>query len=204
MTQPPPPPEPAANQPNTQAATTFLKPEEAQILLDWARSEEKNPAGTSPPAAASSPSERVRSIVKEIDDLVGNRQTLVADDMEERMIALLVGQLDPKSQICLEISRDVAQVTAEKDHLAGPELVRRLTTIASKTFRLIAGTQSLDAPSTPPNATASNTTTPNSTSPAPSSALAPASVAARTRPIPRPSKILPSKPTLLQRLLGGK
>src|ERR1700694_5739791 len=121
------------------ALITHLQADEALILVDWARSELQVPA--QPNAAVRQlRAARVLAIMKEIDDLVGNRQTLVADDLEERMIALLVGDLDPKSQTCLEISRDVAQVTAEKDHLEGAELVRRLTIIAAKTRRLIAGT----------------------------------------------------------------
>lgn len=179
--------------PNDQALTTFLKPDEAQILLQWAHSEQETASGP----GSGSRAERVRTIVKEIDDLVGNRQTLVADDLEERMIALLVGELDPKSQTRLEISRDIAQVTAEKDHLEGAELVRRLTTISARTLRLNAGTQpAADAAATSP--LASNM----SAQPVPEKASV--AVAALARPIPRPSKIEPRKPGMLQRLFGRK
>src|ERR1700730_16459063 len=140
MTHPHETPQDSAEASNERALITFLKPDEAQILLDWARSEEENTSTASGPVGDIQ-RERVRTIVKEIDELVGNRQTLVADDLEERMIALLVGELDPKSQTRLEISRDVAQVTAEKDHLEGLELVGRLTTISTRTLRLDAGTQ---------------------------------------------------------------
>ena len=188
--------EQSAEMSNDQALIKFINPDEAQILLDWARSEEETGSGASVPGNASR-AERVRTIVKEIDDLVGNRQTLVADDLEERMIALLVGELDPKSQTRLEISRDVAQVTAEKDHLEGVELVRRLTTISARTLRLIAGIQpAADVPTTPPLA--------NHTSIPAVPETAPLAAAARARPIPRPSKIEPRKPGMLQRLFGRK
>jgi hypothetical protein len=181
---------------NDQALIKFLDPDEAQILLDWARSEEETGPGASGPGNGSR-AERVRTIVKEIDDLVGNRQTLVADDLEERMIALLVGKLDPKSQTCLEVSRDVAQVTAEKDHLEGVELVRRLTTISTRTLRLIAGIQpAVDVSETPPRSN------PTSITAVPEKASL--AVAARARPIPRPSKIEPRKPGMLKRLFGRK
>ena len=190
---------PAADEP----AAMFLKPDEAKILLDWADSEEKMASG----AAGIT---RVRAIVKEIDVLVGNRLDLVADDLEERMIALLVGDLDPKSQINLEISRDVAQVPAEKDHLEGAELVRRLTEISSHTLRLTAGTMTALSPaatnaasgSPRPAAPASAPVTPDAS---PSAAAAVSqNAAARARPIPRPTRYPPAKPSLLQRLLGRK
>ena len=170
--------EPSAELSNDQALIKFLDPDEAQILLDWARSEEETGPGASEPGHGSR-AERVRTIVKEIDDLVGNRQTLVADDLEERMIALLVGKLDPKSQTRLEISRDVAQVTAEKDHLEGVELVRRLTTISTRTLRLIAGIQpAVDVSATPP--LANHTSVP--------AVPEKASLAVAARADPRPSK----------------
>ena len=71
----------------------------------------------------------------EINILVGDRITLVSDDLEERMAALLVGDLDPKSHVRLEREREIAQVTAEKDHIEGVDLVRRFTEIASRTWR---------------------------------------------------------------------
>ena len=181
---------------NDRALIIFLKRDEAQILLDWARSEETNASGAFG-LVDGSQAARVRTIVKEIDDLVGNRQTLVADDLEERMIALLVGELDPKSQTRLEISRDVAQVTAEKDHLEGAELVRRLTIISGRTLRLIAGTRTVaDTAATLPLANSmSAPAIPEKPSPA---------LAARARPIPRPSKIEPRKPGMMQRLFGRK
>ena len=189
-------PENSAEMSNDRALIIFLKPDEAQILLDWARSEETNASGAFG-LGDGSRAERVRTIVKEIDDLVGNRQTLVADDLEERMIALLVGELDPKSQTRLEISRDVAQVTAEKDHLEGAELVRRLTIISGRTLRLIAGTRTVaDTAATLPLANSmSAPAIPEKPSPA---------LAARARPIPRPSKIEPRKPGMMQRLFGRK
>jgi hypothetical protein len=181
---------------NDKALIANLTVDEATILVDWARAELQVPA---PPSAAARElrAARVRAIMKEIDDLVGNRQTLVADDLEERMIALLVGDLDPKSQTNLEISRDVAQVTAEKDHLEGAELVRRLTIIAAKTRRLITGTL-------PPAGTL-ETSALAATSPATvATELRTPPALARARPIPRPAKIEPRKPALLQRLFGRK
>ena len=189
-------PERSAEITHDQALIKFLKPDEAQILLDWARLEEETAYGGSGRGSGSR-SERVRTIVKEIDDLVGNRQTLVADDLEERMIALLVGELDPKSQARLEISRDIAQVTAEKDHLEGAELVRRLTTISERTLRLIAGTQPAA------DAAASSPVDNNTSMPAVPEKASP-SAAARARPIPRPSKIEPRKPGMLKRLFDRK
>ena len=186
----------SAEMSNDQTFIRFLKPDDAQILLEWARSEEATASGM-PELGGGSLAVRVRTIAKEIDDLVGNRQTLVADDLEERMIALLVGDLDPKSQTRLEISRDIAQVTAEKDHLEGAELVRRLTTISARTMRLNAGAQPRD--DTP----AAEPVTANASVPA-APEQAPLAVAARVRPIPRPSKIEPRKPGMLQRLFSRK
>jgi hypothetical protein len=135
----------------------------------------------------------VRQAMCEIDDLVGNRQALVADDLEERMGKLLVGDLDPKSQVRLGIEREIAQVTAEKDHIAGVELVRRLTEVTSKAWRMkqqrppesAAGSSALDSAQATTGAQA-------------------ATGAARARPIPRPTPIPPRKQGLLGRLLGWK
>jgi hypothetical protein len=181
---------------NDETLVADLAAEEAIVLVDWARAELDDSSETSGEGGEVRAA-RVRTIMKEIDELVGNRQSLVADDLEERMIALLVGHLDPKSQTCLEISRDIAQVTAEKDHLEGAELVRRLTSVSSKTRRLIAG-------AVPPAGTtaASSNAAPGSATVGTELHAAPAM--ARARPIPRPTIIEPPKPGLRWRLFGRK
>ena len=115
---------------------------------------------------------------------------------DEAESILLVGDLDPKSNVRLEREREIAQVTAEKDHLEGVQLVRGFTEIASKTWRAKdhAPTADTTAQAAPANAgefAQSNTALPT---PAPT----------RARPIPRPAKIEPQKPGLLDRLFGRK
>ena len=169
-----------------------LKDDEAKALIDWAITELDYTGGT-----LDTPVKRLRDAMAEINKLVGDRQNLVSDDLEERMSALLVGDLDPKSLLRLERERDIAQVTAEKDHIEGAELVRRLTAIASKTWRA------------KDNAPAANGQS-NAGTASPSTAAAAEAGAgvtppvARARPIPRPTKIEPHKPGLLDRLLGRK
>src|SRR5436190_792441 len=168
-----------------------LKDDEAKALIDWAMSELDTTGGTLDALV-----KRLRDSMAEINLLVGDRQTLVSDDLEERMAALLVGDLDPKSQIRLEREREIAQVTAEKDHIEGVELVRRLTAIASRTWRAKDHAPALDG--------SAQTAPSPATEGAGSAMTRPASPAARARPIPRPAKIEPPKPRLLDRLLGRK
>ena len=167
-----------------------LKDDEAKALVDWAMSELDTPNGT-----AEAHVKEVRDAMAEINTLVGERLSLVSDDLEERMNALLVGDLDPKSQIRLEREREVAQVTAEKDHIEGVDLVRRFTAIASATYRAKAHAPIVSASAGTAVTTITMTDTPEPARPAP---------AVRARPIPRPSKIEPPKPGFWERLLGRK
>jgi hypothetical protein len=100
----------------------------------------------------------IRAAMKEINELVGHKMDLVADDLEERMAHLLVGDLDPKSQTRLVLEREIAQVTAAKDHLDNPELVRRLTQVVSQSWEqksrmgaqpMLAKTSTNQPPATP-------------------------------------------------------
>jgi hypothetical protein len=168
-----------------------LKDDEAKALIDWAMSELDTTGGT-----LDAHVKRLHDTMSEINILVGVRQNLVSDDLEERMAALLVGDLDPRSQIRLEREREIAQVTAEKDHIEGVELVRRFTAIASRTWR---------AKDHAPATDHSTLTSPSPIAESAGPVMTPsASPAARARPIPRPAKIEPQKPRLLDRLLGRK
>lgn len=169
-----------------------LTDEEAKALIDWALSELEANVGMSAMTTLDDKTERIRKAMKEINALVGNRQSLVADDLEERMANLLVGDLDPKSQFRLGIEREIAQVTAEKDHISGAELVSRLTQIASKTWSAKA---QADLPSP---------TIPSHTKPAGTSQPAMSTAETQSRPIPRPTKDEPKKRSWLDRLLGRK
>lgn len=168
-----------------------LKDDEAKALIDWAMSELDTNDGT-----LDAHVKRLHDTMAEINILVGDRQTLVSDDLEERMAALLVGDLDPKSLIRLEREREIAQVTAEKDHIEGVELVRRFTAIASRTWRARDHAPAPDS--------SAQTAPSTATEGAGTVMTGPASPAARARPIPRPAKIEPPKPRLLDRLLGRK
>ncbi len=171
-----------------------LKDDEAKALIDWALAELE--AGSSGEInSLDLKVEHVRNAMKEINNLVGNKQNLVADDLEERMANLLVADLDPKAAVRLEIERAIAQVTAEKDHLEGAALVQGLAQIASKTWR--ARTQS-----TAQTLAASNTSPTDKA--APSNAVATTVDAARKRPIPRPTPIAAKKSGWVGRWLGRK
>ncbi len=166
-----------------------LSDREAKVMIDWAMSELTPQLATGVPIEnLDSKFQRIRSAMKEINELVGNRQSLVADDLEEHMVNLLVADLDPKSQRRLALEREIAQVTAEKDHLDSVELVRRLTQLVSKTWR--EKSTAAPAPSTPTTAGA-----------APQPASPPS--ASQTRPAPRPSAV-EKKPSFWERLFGKK
>ncbi len=175
---------------NDESLIANLKDDEAKALIDWSLGELRSDDDSLDTREA-----RVREAMREINELVGHRQSLVSDDLEERMAKLLVNDLDPKSQVRLSIEREIAQVTAEKDHIAGFELVKRLTDIASKTWRMkqqgtleVESSAEVGAPSTSERATPSATR----------------EAATRARPIPRPTPIPPQKAGLLARLLGRK
>jgi hypothetical protein len=113
-----------------------LKDDEAKPLIEWALQElETTQVSIATADALDAKVAMIRAAMKEINDLVGNKMDLVADDLEERMAQLLVGDLDPKSQTRLALEREIAQVTAAKDHLDNPELVRRLTQVFSKSWQ---------------------------------------------------------------------
>ena len=176
---------------NDESLIADLKDDEAKALIDWSLSELRRGAEHE---SLGEREKRIREAMREIDDLVGHRQTLVADDLEERMIRLLVGDLDPKSQVRLGIEREIAQVTAEKDHISSVELVRRLSEVTTKTWRLKAQ---------------GNLAMPSSSAENPGRAAAQAEEPAsgrisRVRPVPRPTPIPPKKPGVLERLFGRK
>jgi hypothetical protein len=170
-----------------------LKDDEAKALIDWALAEIE--AGTDESGdALNTRLQRTRTAMREINELVGDKQNLVADDLEERLVNLLVGDLDPKSSVRLSLSREIAQVTAEKDHLDNVELVRRFTQLSTKAW--IAKAQSAMALNSNLASTQAETA---ATAPTMQTSAAP-----RSRPIPRPTKVEEKKPSFFQRLLGKK
>lgn len=177
---------------NDESLIAALKDDEAKALIDWAVGELQTDDSA---GSVESREALLRQAMGEINDLVGNRQALVADDLEERMARLLVGDLDPRSQVRLGIERDIAQVTAEKDHIAGVDLVKRLTEVTTKAWRLKQqGVVIAPAALVTPDSRTNPSTV----------ASVPANNAPRSRPIPRPTPIPPGKQGLLARLFGRK
>lgn len=183
-----------------------LQAAEAAALADWAAAELSPDAGQ----RAGTPAERVAQVqaaVKEINDLVGNKMALVSDDIEERMAMLLVGDLDAGAQVRLQIEREIAQVTAEKDHLDNIELVRQLTALASQAWQSKAAHASEAVPLAPRAAATAQVKPLLDESRAGALSLqgAPsqAASAAQRRPIPRPTPIPRKQRGWFHRLFGG-
>jgi hypothetical protein len=177
-------------------AVVGLSDAEVEVLHQWVVAETAVAAEHSKVEPALK-AERLRTSAKEIGDLVANRQSLVADDLEERMINLLLADLEPSSQWRLELERDIAQVTAAKDHIEGTELLGQLAAIATKTWRAHDNRENqLNLRPLPPAGS-------TSTSPALQATPTPSNQN-RVRPIPRPTPIEPRKRGLLDRLLGRK
>ncbi len=188
------------------ALASNLQSAEAKLLTDWAVAE-LSPGTGDRTGTLDERVARVRAAMQEINDLVGNKMTLVSDDIEERMAMLLVGDLDAGAQVRLQIEREIAQVTAEKDHLDDLELVRQLTALTSQAWQSKAAHASQAVPLAPRaaataqvkpilDAAASNEPERPGTGPA-------AVGAVRQRPIPRPTPIPEKKRGWLSRLLGS-
>ena len=186
-----------------EALISNLMDNEAKVLIDWAMSELEAKADVQA-VALDDRVARVRAAMKEINELVGNKQTLVADDLEERMGLMLVGDLDPASQVRLQVEREIAQVTAEKDHLESVELIKQLTQLASQAWRsrLTQDTNVLHGQRAAATATVKAHAADEVATPAPEPA--PASPPSTERPIPRPTPIEPRKRGFFARLFGRK
>ena len=173
-----------------------LEQEEVKSLLDWAIAELSSGS-----VNADVRSKTVQAAVREIGALIADKATLVSDDLEERMATLLVGDLDASSQVRLQIEREIAQVTAEKDHLDNLELLRQFTALASQAWRSKAAHAAQAVPLGPRHAaTAQVRLQADEIEPA-TAASSQNATAMRQRPIPRPTP-MPAKKSLLARILG--
>lgn len=175
-----------------------LEPDEAKLLLEWAANE-----ASSEWVRGETPDERVatvRTAVKEIGTLVGNKVTLVADDLEERMAHLLVGDLEPSAPLRLQIEKEVAQITAEKDHLDKQELLRQFTAVASQAWQSKSTHAGRAVPLAPRHAATAQVKAQAETD-GDAAKSSSARTTARERPIPRPTP-MPRKKSLLARIRG--
>ncbi|MBI5876044.1 MAG: hypothetical protein HZB53_00215 [Chloroflexi bacterium] len=181
-----------------------LQAPEAAMLTDWGVAELSRDDG-----ALDERINRVTAAMREINDLVGNKMTLVSDDIEERMAVLLVGDLDAGALVRLQIEREIAQVTAEKDHLDHMELLRQFTALTSQAWLSKAAHANRVRPLAPRAAATAQVKVhvdgvDDTVAPALAQNAAPAEKTQRLRPIPRPTPIPARKTGLLARLFGGR
>ncbi|MSP14504.1 MAG: hypothetical protein EXR62_16310 [Chloroflexi bacterium] len=115
-----------------------LNDEEAQVLLKWGEKQVANltdPAAVAPGArgsqvAATDHLQRIRAILRDINDLVGEQTGLTDDQIRERIQSLLASQ----GKLSPALSQQIDALVAERQKLSGPELVARLVNLAGQTL----------------------------------------------------------------------